>query len=153
MSPTAMEPLSEGEFDQLAERLERINNEHALSLEGVDGLFCALIASPVHVPPSVCLPLILGGDLGRGEFFRDIDDANLTVSLIIRHRNSIIADMEKESVHPPFVFEVDAGQVLGRAWAQGFMLSVGFAPEDWDDLFEDETPSSLLPGHDRARFP
>jgi uncharacterized protein len=138
------QPLSEAELDQLAERLEQIQNENALSLEGVDGLFCALIASPVHVPPSAYLPIILGGDLGHGEFFQDIDDANMTVSLMMRYWNSIVADMEKESVHAPFVFEVEAGQVPGRAWAHGFMLGVGFAPEDWDELFESEEEDDLF---------
>jgi len=139
-----LEALSEAEIDQLAERLERIANPDALSLEGMDGLFCALIASPIHVPPSAYLPVILGGDLGHGEFFKDIDDANVTVSMMIRYWNSIIEDMEKESVHPPYVFEVDSGQVPGRAWARGFMLGVAFAPEDWDELFEDEEQGDLF---------
>jgi yecA family protein len=113
-------------------------------LEGVDGLFCALIAGPVHVPPSAYLPVILGGELGHREFFQDIDDTNMTVSLMMRYWNSIIADMEKESVHPPYVFEVEPGQVPGRAWARGFMLDVGFAPEDWDEFFQDEDQGDLF---------
>ena len=76
--------MSEAEIDRLAERLERIKNDNALTLEGVDGLFCALIASPEGVPPSAYLPVILGGEAESGEFFANLDDANLTVSLIIR---------------------------------------------------------------------
>jgi uncharacterized protein len=45
---------------------------------------------------------------------------------------------------PPYVFEVEPGQVPGRAWARGFMLGVGFAPEDWDNLFEDEEQGDLF---------
>jgi yecA family protein len=144
MNAEAMDPLSDAEIEQLAERLERIKNEEALSLEGVDGLFCALIASPVHVPPSAYLPIILGGESEQGEFFKDIDDANATVSLLIRYWNSIVAEMEKETVHPPYVFEVDAGAVPGRAWARGFILGVDFAPEDWVDLFQSEEEGDVV---------
>jgi len=39
----------------------------------VDGLFCALIASPESVSPSEYLPVILGGDLGSSQVFADLD--------------------------------------------------------------------------------
>jgi uncharacterized protein len=144
MSAVGADPLSEAEVDRLAERLERIKNENALNLEGVDGLFCALIASPEGVPPSAYLPVILGGEPENGEFFANLDDANLTVSLIIRYWNSIIADLEKESVHAPFVFDVEPGQVPGRAWARGFMRGVALAPEGWDELFANEEEGDLI---------
>jgi hypothetical protein len=38
MSRAGMEPLSEAELDQPAERLEQIQNESALSLEGLGHL-------------------------------------------------------------------------------------------------------------------
>jgi uncharacterized protein len=65
MNTPGVEPLSESELDQLSERLDRIKNADALSLEGLDGLFCALIASPESVSPSEYLPVILGGESGR----------------------------------------------------------------------------------------
>jgi uncharacterized protein len=144
MSAAGVDPLSEAEIDRLAERLGRIKNANALSLEGVDGLFCALIASPEAVPPSRYLPVILGGEPESGEFFANLDDANLTVSLIIRYWNSILADLERESVHQPCVFDVEPGQVPGRAWARAFMRGVALAPAGWDELFENEEEGDLI---------
>jgi uncharacterized protein len=144
MNAAGVEPLTESEIDLLAERLERIKNKNALSLEGVDGLFCALIASPESVPPSSYLPVILGGDEETGEFFANLDDANVTVSLIIRYWNSIVSDLEKELVHPPCVFDVEPGQVPGRAWARGFMRGVALAPEGWNELFGREEEGDLF---------
>src|SRR5271165_4348704 len=94
-----LEALSESEVELLAERLEGIKNEDALGLEGLDGLFCALIASPESVPPSAYLPVILGGDPGSSQAFADIEDANVTMSLLMRYWNLIIADLERDSVH------------------------------------------------------
>ena len=139
-----MDPLSDAELDQLAERLESIKNDDALSLEGLDGLFCALIASPDRVAPSTYLPIILGSEQGSPEFFANLNEANSTVSLILRYWNSIIADLEKESVHPPCTFDVEPGQVPGRAWARGFMRGVALAPEGWDELFENEEEGDLF---------
>ncbi len=64
MNAPGMQPLSDAELDQLSEQLGRIKNADALTLEGVDGLFCALIASPESVSPSEYLPVILGDDPG-----------------------------------------------------------------------------------------
>jgi uncharacterized protein len=139
-----LDPLSEAELDQLAERLERIKNDDALSFEGLDGFFCALIASPDRVAPSAYLPIILGGEQGSSEFFANLDEANATVGLILRYWNSILTDLEKESVHAPCTFDVEPGQVPGRAWARGFMRGVALAPEGWDELFENEEEGDLF---------
>jgi len=144
MKAASIDPLTEAEIDRLAKRLDRIKNENALSLEGVDGLFCALVASPEAVLPSTYLPIILGGDPESGDFFANLDDANLTVSLIIRYWNSIIDDLERDSVHPPYVLEVEPGQVPGRAWARGFMSGVALAPAGWKELFQNEEEGDLI---------
>ena len=60
MSGTVSLSLSEAEIERLAALLAANRNPHALSLEGVDGLFCALIASPALVMPHEYLPVILG---------------------------------------------------------------------------------------------
>jgi uncharacterized protein len=63
MSVPEIEPLSDAELDQLSERLAGVKRTDALSLEGLDGFFCALIASPRSVSPSEYLPIILGGEM------------------------------------------------------------------------------------------
>ena len=62
--------LTNAELDRLAERLAANQNPDALSLEAVDGLFCALIAAPDTVMPSGYLPVILGGNAAIVVFSR-----------------------------------------------------------------------------------
>jgi uncharacterized protein len=144
MNAVGLEALSEAEIDQLAERLEGINNKDSLSLEGVDGLFCALIASPESVLPSEYLPMILGGDPGNSQVFADIEDANVTMSLLMRYWNSIIADLDRESIHLPFIVEPGIDGIPGRAWARGFMRGVRLAPTGWNELLTDEDEGLLI---------
>jgi uncharacterized protein len=144
MSVPGIEPLSEAELDELSARLAGVNRKGALRLEGLDGFFCALIASPRGVSPSEYLPIILGGEMPNDGGFANLDEANVTVSLIIRHWNSIITDLDNESIHVPLVVDVDPGEVPGRDWARGFMRGVRLAGEGWYELFDDEKEGDLF---------
>ena len=67
--------LSESELDHLAEVLGVNGNPDALTLEGMDGLFCALAASPESVPPRQYLPVIWGDDLPGESAFGSLEAA------------------------------------------------------------------------------
>ena len=56
------QPLTNAEFDKLAEALKRFGDRHAMNLETLDGFFAALICGPDNVLPSEYLPEIWGGD-------------------------------------------------------------------------------------------
>jgi uncharacterized protein len=136
--------LPEFEVDQLAARLALLAHSDALSLEGVDGLFCALIASPDLVAPSEYLPVILGGAPADSQAFADLADANTTMSLLMRYWNSIVADFERESIHLPYVEESGVDGILGRAWARGYLKGTRLAPAGWDELWNSGTEGQLL---------
>ena len=144
MSAEGLASLLEAEVDRLAERLGQINNSEALSLEGVDGLFCALIASPESTLPSDYLPVILGGETENSHAFADLQDANDTLSLLMRYWNSIIADFDRESIHLPYLVEPGIDGIPGRAWARGFMRGVRLAPTGWNDLLTKEDEGLLI---------
>jgi uncharacterized protein len=144
MNAPGLGGLSEDEIELLAERLAAIDNSEALSLEGVDGLFCALIASPDAVLPSEYLPVIFGGEPEDSGAFADLEDANLTMSLLMRYWNSIIADLERESIHLPYAVEPGTDGILGRAWARGFMRGTRLAPTGWDELWQEENEGHVM---------
>jgi uncharacterized protein len=137
-------PLSEAELDQLSDFLAHVKNPDALTLEGLDGLFSALIAGPRTVLPSEYLPLIWGGELPDENAFASIKEANATLSLIMRHWNSIASELEIEGLHLPLVFEVETGAVPGRKWARGFMRGVQLARSAWNELFGSNEEGQLI---------
>jgi len=144
MNGPGLEGLSEAEVDRLAERLSQNQNLDALSLEGVDGLFCALIASPESTLPSDYLPLIWGGEVAKSLVFADMEDANNTMSLLMRYWNSIVTDLDRESIHFPFILVPGVDGIPGRAWARGFMQGVRLAPSGWHELLTQEDEGLLL---------
>ncbi len=82
--------LSDKELDQLSDFLKNIGPS-ALSLEAVDGLFCALICGPELVQPSEYLPEIWGEDF----VFDNQEDVALIVGLLMRHWNTIASTLRR----------------------------------------------------------
>jgi uncharacterized protein len=130
--------MSEAEIERLATRLAANTNSGRLSLEGVDGLFCALVAGPTMVMPSRYFPVILGGDPEDSSAFADLGDANETMSLLMRYWNVIAADFSKESIHMAYIEEPGTDGILGRDWARGYMQGTRLAPSGWKRIFTDE---------------
>jgi len=52
------EPLTDAELERLGTFLRGLKNPDRLTLEGLDGLFCALIAGPDTVMPSEYLHVV-----------------------------------------------------------------------------------------------
>jgi uncharacterized protein len=151
-------PLSKADIARLATRLAANKSPTALSLEGVDGLFCALIASPTLIGPSAYLPVILGGDPENTRAFADLNDANDTLSLLMRYWNAIVADFSEETVHLPYIEVPGADNILGRDWARGFMRGTRLAPTGWNRLFTDEEEGlpvtiALVAGDTDSKWP
>jgi uncharacterized protein len=140
-SPNA--PLTARELDRLSEFLSQIKRPEALPLEGMDGLFCALIAGPQWLVPSEYLPLLWGGPLPDDVVMFNVPYVNAMVSLLMRHWNGILAERAAGAVHAPLLGHGALDGVLGRAWAQGFMRGVNFTQGGWNELFQGEPPGDI----------
>ena len=143
MSSTLQQGLSEAEIDTLAERLAANPNPDALSVEAIDGLFCALIASPRSVMPHEYLPAILGGTLGEAGMLGDLAEVQELMGLM-RYWNSIAHDFEHETVHLAYVEENGVDGIQGRTWARGYMRGTRLAPEGWSRIFSDDSEGLVL---------
>jgi uncharacterized protein len=138
MTDRLRDALSEAEIEQLAARLAANTNTDALSLEGVDGLFCALIASPAMVLPQEYLPVILGEAMDESGLLGDLASVQTIVGLLIRYWNGIVHDFEHEIVHLAFLDEPDKDGIRGRAWARGYMRGIRLAGDGWSRILQDE---------------
>ena len=144
MSSTLQQGLSEAEIDMLAQRLASNPNPEALSLEAVDGLFCALIASPRAVMPHEYLPVILGGTLGEAGVLGELADVQELMGLLMRYWNSIAHDFEHETVHLAYVEVSGVDGIQGRTWARGYMRGTRLATEGWNRIFMDDSEGLVL---------
>lgn len=136
-------PLTEVELERLQAFLDGLANPDALSVEAMDGMFCALIAGPDAVKPGAYLTVLWGGELSEDAFATE-DQARDIITLLMQHWNSIAAELEDSALHAPLVFEPGVEGIVGRDWARGFMRGVRLAPTGWTKLFTDENEGQAL---------
>jgi uncharacterized protein len=135
-------PLSKLELDELGRLLSQVTNPRALSLAGMDGLFCALITGPACVTPNEYLPLLWGGPLADEIVTFNVARVNATILLLTRHWNSILNRLDRGAVHEPIVSSSHRG-CPATVWANGFMRGVNFVQIGWNELLQDESSSEL----------
>ena len=140
----ARKPLIDAELERLGAFLRRLENPGRLTLEGLDGFFCALIAGPDLVMPSEYLPIVWGGELTDEDAFTSEAEANEILELLMRHWNAIIDDYETRRVYLPLFDAPDEHGVSGREWARGFMRGVALRRREWSPMFTDQNEGQLL---------
>ena len=138
------EPLTYAEFERLGAFLNRLRNPQRLTLEGLDGLFCALIAGPDLVLPSEYLPVVWGGEMADEDAFESDAQAEELLKLMMRHWNAIADEYETERVYVPLFDAPDERGVPGRRWARGFMKGVALRRRNWAPMFTDESEGQLM---------
>jgi uncharacterized protein len=104
--------------DEINELQSFLNSEVApkdtLSLEGLDGFFCALAVAPELVLPSEWLPLVWGEE--EGPAFESEAQAERILGLIMRHWNHVnravrVRPEQGSAFYMPFIFEPDGRPV------------------------------------------
>jgi uncharacterized protein len=137
-------PLSDREFDRLSDFLDSVPDNQAMTIEEMDGFFCALIVGPDVVMPSEYLPVLLGGEPGNTGAFRSAEEANEMLPLLMRYWNSIVASLQRLGVYEPLFDDADTRGVVGRLWAKGFMQGVDLRREGWRELLGAENSGDLM---------
>ena len=138
-------PLSEAEKGKLSDTLDRLNHENAMNLEMVDGFFVALHCAPEMVAPSDFLSEIWGGgEMGDDDAFDSEDQFQSFFSLLMRHYNDVVRQLENEEVYLPLLLEDEQGEAKGNDWATGFVRGTRFSNEHWVGLFDDEDHGGMI---------
>ena len=142
--PQPSTPLSETEIDTLDTFLSELTGP-IRSLEGLDGLVCALTCAPTQVGYEEYMAAVLGGDE-----FTDDKEAAAIEKLAKRHQSSVQAGLnetlETETLYTPALLVDEDGKAQGNQWALGFLLGVSMTEGDWGDFTKgDEMARLLLP--------
>ncbi len=115
-----------------------------MSLEELDGFFCALIAGPETVLPSEYMPYIWGGDgPAEGPVYDSEAQLRFVLDLLMRYWNGIARRVAENITHPPFLFGADDAD-RGRDWATGFLGGLALRREAWVPLFQHGTANGLV---------
>lgn len=137
-------PLTETEIDQLDTYLSGLTGP-IRSLEGLDGLVCALTSAPTKVDYEQYMSAVVGDD-----GFADNKEASAIEKLAKRHQRSVKVGLdetlESETLYTPALLVDEDGKAQGNQWALGFLLGVSMTEADWEDFTKgDEMARLLLP--------
>ncbi len=140
------QPLTEDEIARLDEFLHGLNHGKAMTLEEMDGFFCALICCPEPVPLSEYLPHIWGGELDQGCGFKTIEEVEYIMNLLARHWNTIAETLLRDDPHAVLIQRGKKSKCVGEEWAHGFELGMSIRDDRWNRLIEnDEFAVALVP--------
>ena len=140
------EPLTDAEFDRLADILMRFGDKRAMNLEMVDGFFAALICGPEQVLPSEYLPQIWGGEMINEPEFQSKQVLNDLIGLITKHWNAVSRALHEGDVYTPLLTEDENGIARANDWSNGFLRGMDLRKGSWAPLLgDDEHGGSLVP--------
>jgi uncharacterized protein len=148
--PVLTQSLNDDEIEHLDNFLYSLNYGKAMTLEEMDGFFCALICGLDVVLPSEYLPHVWGGELVHGRGFKTIEEMQYIMTLLTRHWNHIAETLLRGEVYIPMVFDNEDGIAMGNEWAIGFEQGTYLRRDSWEKLVNDEehwdrlTPVILL---------
>ena len=153
-------PLSQAEMERLKAFLDALPPP-AMSLEMVDGFFCALASGPDPVRAMEYLPPIwpnLPIDADPAEYHE-------IMNLLIGHqlwltRHLSLSIIDPDYAHPFLLEEDENGVVYGNDWARGYLRGMLMRKESWDALHNGPAGKCLAPmwrliheGQDAPGFP
>jgi uncharacterized protein len=145
-------PLSEQELDWLNDYLQDLSQTYddCMTLEAVDGLFCALIVNPRMAKPSEWMKVVFGQE----HEFKSEAQVEKVMTLLIRYWNHLSYLIQKrpqtehDDVYIPFVLEYDEDEAesqFAQEWAVGFHAGIDYCLDDWLNAMEkDEFMTQLF---------
>lgn len=153
---SAVTPLTPAELDGLDRLLQRLADEGAMTLDGLDGYLTALVAGPPELlqqrPTAEWLPLAWGGD-GEGGMedaapFASKKQRKATVVMLLRHLRHIAhqIDQAPDDWEPIFsIAELGPKEFADAVdWCTGFLQAVDLHPAPWVPLWDDAELGPLL---------
>lgn len=148
-SPEKILPLSQEEMDELdAFLMSDITSDESMMLDTLDGYLTAIASGPVTLKPDDWLPGIWGPTKDHSPMFKNMEQAQHILQLILRHMNGIIwmlqdALEEFEPVIAAFSYKNQEYRD-GEGWAYGFMQGIALCREQWQPFFDDPKGPEIL---------
>jgi uncharacterized protein len=99
------------EICELGDFLLKANEGNCLTIDGLDGFFCALICGRDLVQPSEFLPVVFGDENEGSPIFASAEEANHYLSLIFRLWNSIASTLMAGKPYKLVIFDEDVDGV------------------------------------------
>lgn len=119
-----------------------------MTLSQVDGFLAGILVCPEVVPPSEWLPMIWNTEGADEAVFRDMDELQAVIDLVMKLHNGINEDLARPGDHYQPVYDVleGADEVIPDLWITGFSYALMLRPESWeaiDDSGDEDATTAL----------
>ncbi|MEW9824541.1 MAG: UPF0149 family protein [Candidatus Symbiodolus clandestinus] len=133
------QPLSDEELDIIDEILSRFYQRDGMSLEGMDGLFAAIICSGIKsISILQCVPALLGVESPSEKDFSDQQEFQLFLECLKQHWQYTEAQLASGRLFLPLLYVNQKDLPLGNDWAAGFLYGASLCEDErWDELMRD----------------
>lgn len=137
-------PLTAEEIDELDQFLtSSTTSDETMTIDALDGYLTAIVIGPVTLSFDQWFSRIWGPNKEDMPQFKNREEAQHIINLIIRHMNGMIAVLEHDpdAIDPLFEYvvlgEEDKQEYIdGEMWAHGFITGVDLCKADWSPLIE-----------------
>jgi uncharacterized protein len=144
-------PLTQVEFSELDRFLASdLTSEHTMMVDTLDGFLTAIALGPTDIPVSQWLPRVWGPDEKDTPRFRNEEQADRILALIVRQLNGVLRTLQLNlDRYSPIVDVVTHDGVEyddAEMWAFGFMAGINLVRTAWQPVFENpEVLETLKP--------
>jgi len=140
--PASSIALRQNEIDWLGAVFasERMPDD-AMSVEQIDGYFCALAMDANRDKARESAHAILG-TTQAASVFQDEEQADRAAHLVARMWNTIVGRLDTGYAHKPILRDLDAPKAQG--WARGFIAGMQANRSKWWDAFQSEDVRMFL---------
>ena len=115
-----------------------------MTVEELDGFFCALVCGPSSEPMRTYFEDVLGEELDEdSDRYSIVDPAELS-TLLLRLWNEIAAAMMAGEPYLPVFATDDHGNPDGANWAKGFVHGMEYENAKWDRFIKNKEHSDSL---------
>ena len=131
--------ISLEELNRLASFLASEKCPEAIDIEGMDGLFTALISSPVQTGITEAMERLFGSEpLWESETEREE-----IYALLLKFWTETARALESKEFLPIVDTSVPLHE-QGWNWVGGYFMGIELHPDSWEVLFKDESASMLV---------
>ena len=134
--------FTDQDFETLSEWLMR-RRQGMVDIIELEGFLTAIVIGPNTLSPLAWLPKVWGGKAPK---FKDLDELNRFVALVMGYYNEIVSIFEQmpDQFEPTFYQSKDRGIVIVDEWCVGFIKGTRLDTEGWTPL-KQQRPELLKP--------
>jgi uncharacterized protein len=131
--------LTPADLDRLEALLSAEHLQDSMTLDALQGFFCAVASAPAPIEPKRWIESALGEHA-----FANDDEAREVTDLLKRFFNDTARDLAGETGLDVITYPVEEGEEELAVWCEGYLVGVAIADPDWFTAGDDETVDELL---------